>query len=332
VPPSFRVYHSLEEVGPEFGPCALTIGNFDGVHIGHREILRRVVRRGREQGWKPSGMMFHPHPAKVVAPDRAPRLLSTPAERTEWMRTEGIEQVLILPFTPEFSCLSPEEFCRRVLAGRLGAKAVMIGWNFRFGRGQAGDTARLRELGARYGFVTEIVAGVQCRGRVVSSSAIRELLAAGKISLANRFLGREFAISGAVVPGAGVGSAKTVPTLNLRTGAEMLPAIGVYITWTRDLDTGVRWPSVTNVGYRPTFKGENLTIETHLLEPLRGAPPQRIRVAFLKRVREERKFPDADSLKAQILRDIARSRTYFRWVGRWVGDAARHSPAAGRGS
>ncbi len=316
--PAIRVYRGLEEIEPDFGPCALTIGNFDGVHIGHREIFRRLVHLARENRWKASALTFDPHPAKVVAPDRAPRLLSTPGERCDQMRATGVEQVLILPFTPEFSCLSPEEFCRDVLAARLRARFVLIGWNFRFGRGQQGDSEVLKTLGERYGFATEIVPGVTFRGRAVSSSEIRRLLHQGNVSLANRLLGRPYALAGAVVPGAGIGSAKTVPTLNLRTGAEMLPATGVYVTRTQDLDGGRDWPSVTNVGYRPTFRGENLSIESFLLAPLETGAPTHIRISFFRRLRDEKKFPDAESLKRQILRDAARAHAYHRRAAKWV--------------
>lgn len=323
--PRFRVYRSLEEIPPDFGPCVVTIGNFDGIHIGHREIFRRVVRIARENGWKASALTFHPHPAKVVAPDRAPRLLSTPEERCARMREEGIAQVVVLPFTPEFSCLSPEEFCREVLVERLLARVVLIGWNFRFGRGQLGDSEMLTALGQRYGFATEVVPGVTFRRRPVSSSEIRRLLQTGAVSAANRLLGRAYSLSGAVVPGMGIGSAKTVPTLNLRTGAEMLPATGVYVTRSADLDAGVDWPSVTNVGYRPTFRGENLSIESHLLAPLETETPRHIMISFLLRLREERKFPDAETLKRQILRDAARAKAYHRRVARWARGAARAS-------
>jgi riboflavin kinase/FMN adenylyltransferase len=204
---------------------------------------------------EPSVLTFDPHPAAIVAPERAPRLLSTPLERCAWMAEEGIRQVLILPFTPELSGLDPERFCERILAGALKARGVLIGANFRFGRAQVGDTETLARLGTKYDFIVEVIEGVVCRGRMVSSSELRRLLRQGDVSLANRLLGRPYAVSGAVVPGAGIGSRLTVPTLNLRTEAGLLPATGVYITRTLDLDGGRNWASVTNVGYRPTFHG-----------------------------------------------------------------------------
>ncbi len=316
MPAAPRVFRSLEEIPAGFGPCALSIGNFDGVHLGHRQIFRQVVALARERGWRASAMTFHPHPARVVAPERAPHLLSTPEERVAWMAAEGIEQVLILPFTEAFSHLTPEEFLGRLVAARLGARAVLVGGNFRFGYRQSGDPAVLAALGRRFGFDATVVPSVRLRGWPISSSAVRRWIEAGHVSRAARLLARPYGLSGEVVSGFGIGSKQTVPTLNLKTGAEVLPARGVYITGVLDLDDGRRWPSVTNIGFRPTFQGESLTIETYLLAPLNGETPRRIRVDFLRRVREERAFPSAESLKSQILRDVARAQAFFRRAAR----------------
>jgi len=313
-----RVYRSLDEVPADFGPSALSIGNFDGVHTGHRRILRRVREIAAERGWKPSVLMFDPHPARVVAPQRAPRLMMPPARRAGLMADEGIEQALILPFTEAVAHLTPEEFARSIVAGRLGARVVLVGDNFRFGHHHSGDVETLRELGRRFGFATEIVPAVTRRGRAVSSSAIRALLDAGRVSLAARWLERPYALVGDVVAGRGVGSRQTVPTLNLSTAAELIPRTGVYVTRTHDLDDAARaWNSITNIGYRPTFgDSAQLTIETFLLDPLTGETPRRISVDFLWRLREERKFSTPEALKARILRDAAAARRYFARTGR----------------
>ena len=314
-----KIYRSLEAVPADFGPSALTIGNFDGVHFGHRRILRRLVEIGRQRGCKPSVLTFDPHPTRVVAPARAPRLMTSPEQRSELMAEEGVEQVLILPFTPELAKLSPEDFVGRLLVERLGTRAVLVGDNFRFGHKQAGNVQVLEELGRRFGFETEIVSAVVCRGRVVSSSGIRELLLAGRVSLAARLLQRPYQLEGDVVSGRGVGSKETVPTLNLATQAELIPARGVYVTRTRDLEDGRQWNAITNVGYRPTFgESEQLSIETFLLDPLAGETPRRIGVAFLRRVREERKFDSPEALKAQILKDVGVAQRYFRRTRAWI--------------
>ncbi|HLJ48059.1 MAG TPA: bifunctional riboflavin kinase/FAD synthetase [Bryobacteraceae bacterium] len=295
--------------------AAVTIGNFDGVHIGHRRLIRRVAEIAREHGWTPALLTFNPHPTRIVAPERAPKLLTTAERRNELARSEGIERIEVLPFTKELSQLTPEEFVKRILVDNLRAKAVVVGDNFRFGNRAAGNVATLRELGKKYGFETEVCHGVKTHGRAISSSEIRRLIQSGLVSRACRMLGRPYALDGEVVSGHGIGSSKTVPTLNLATLAEVLPKPGVFITRTRDLDNARKWNSITNVGYRPTFGGDDhLSIETFLLDPLTGETPRRISVEFLKRIRDEKKFDDAEALKAQILRDVARAQTYFRRI------------------
>jgi riboflavin kinase / FMN adenylyltransferase len=317
------IYRSLGEVPADFGPSVLTIGNFDGVHAGHRRILRRVRELARERGWKPSVLTFDPHPTRVVAPERTPRLMTLPARRAELMAEEGIEQVLILPFTQELAHLSAEEFVRQLLVGRLGVKAVLVGDNFCFGYRQSGNTAVLAELGRRLGFETEIIHAVACRGRIVSSSGIRRTIEAGRVALAARLLQHPYALEGEVVSGRGVGSVQTVPTLNLAPTAEEFPATGVYVTRTTDLEAPREWHSITNIGYRPTFgASDQISIETFLLDKLEGATPRQIRVEFLWRVRDEKKFEDAAALKSQILKDVRTAQAYFRRVAAWTG----HSP------
>jgi riboflavin kinase/FMN adenylyltransferase len=330
-----RIFRGLEEAAGRFGPCALTIGNFDGVHVGHRRILRRVAEVANENGWRSSALTFDPHPTRIVAPARAPLLLTSPDERAALIAEEGIAQVLILPFTRELSHLSAEEFIRVVLVDSLGARAVLVGDNFRFGYQHAGDTRLLAAAGQRYGFITEVVPAVSVRGRPVSSSAIRRLLQEGKVSPAGRMLGRPYALEGEVVQGHGVGSRQTVPTLNLKPPDRVLPATGVYITRTMAVGDSRTWPSVTNVGVRPTFGGDTLSIETFLLPGLSGAAPRAIRVEFLLRLREERKFPAPAALKAQILEDIHHASQYSRLrqrlcgtSGSQVGGSQERLPAA----
>jgi riboflavin kinase/FMN adenylyltransferase len=314
-----KVYRSMDEVPADFGPSAVSIGNFDGVHFGHRRILHRVKEIAAEHGWKPSVLTFDPHPTRVVAPERTPPLLTSPERRAALMREEGIEQVLILPFTRELAMLTPEEFVERLLVKALGARAVLVGDNFHFGHRQAGNVKVLAELGRKFGFETEIVPAVSWRGRVVSSSGIRELIRAGKVGLAARLLQHAYGLEGEVVSGRGVGSKQTVPTLNLATKAEVIPANGVYITRTRDQADGREWNSVTNIGYRPTFgASDQLSIETFLLDPLEGKTPERIRVEFLRRIREERKFDSPEMLRGQILKDVRTAQAWFRRVKAWT--------------
>lgn len=309
------VYRSLSEVPDDFGPCAITIGNFDGVHRGHQQILRQVIEAARAENWKSAVLTFDPHPAKLLAPASAPRLLTTLEERAEIILTQGIDEILILPFTREIASLAPEEFVREILVDRLKARAVMVGANFHFGKGASGNAGVLQELGDRYSFETEIIQPVVWRGRIISSSEVRRAIEAGQVSTACRMLGRPYALRGVVVAGEGRGSKQTVPTLNLDSKAQVLPKTGVYITRTREANSSREWPSITNIGYRPTFEGHTRTIETYLLAPLDGAPPPEIAVELLRWVRDERKFESAEALKAQILHDVNRAQTYFRRLG-----------------
>jgi riboflavin kinase / FMN adenylyltransferase len=307
-----RIFRSLADLPSDFGPCAITIGNFDGVHIGHQQIMRRVAECARKNGWKAAALTFEPHPTRLVAPARAPRLLSTPEQRARLMLDQGLDEVLILPFTPEIAALTPEEFVRDILSGQLHARAVLVGDNFRFGNRAAGDANTLRELGKKFEFSEEIIHPIAWRGRIVSSSEIRQSIESGDPSRACRMLGRPYALEGMVVPGAGIGSKQTVPTLNLETKAEVLPKTGVYVTRTHDRGSSRLWPSITNVGYRPTFNGHGLTIETFLLSPLEGETPKEISVEFLRWIRDERKFPSPEALKAQIFHDVGRAQAFFR--------------------
>jgi riboflavin kinase/FMN adenylyltransferase len=298
----------------ELAPSAVTIGNFDGVHRGHREVFRRLVALSGECGAHPTVLTFDPHPACVVAPERAPRLLSTVQQRIEWINECGIEQVVVLRFNAAFARLTPEQFVERVLVEGAGARLVLVGENFRFGHGQASDKRCCESLARGSAFEWRWREGELPRPPI-SSTEVRRPVEGGKVSQAGRLLGRPYWLEGAVVAGRGVGRRQTVPTLNLGIEAEVLPAQGVYVTRTRDVDDGRAWRSVTNVGVRPTFGGDCVGIESFLLEGFEPPAPRRIRVEFCLRLREERRFEDAAALKAQILRDARRATTGGRQVG-----------------
>jgi riboflavin kinase/FMN adenylyltransferase len=294
-----KAFRALSEIPPDFEPSVVTIGNFDGVHAGHREILRRVATIASERDLVPVVLTFDPHPAQVLAPHRAPKLITTISQRLRRMDSEGIEAALLLPFSMDIARLSPEDFARDVLANALHARVVIVGEDFRFGHKQAGDLATLRTLGEQFGFEVESAGVILRRGERISSTAIRKLIEAGKVSRACRMLGEPFALEGPVVKGQGIGKKQTVPTLNLAPENELLPKTGVYVTRTNQLR------SITNVGYRPTFDGQDLTIETFLLDPLPDPPPDRIEVSFLWYIREEKKFDAPELLRAQIMKDVA---------------------------
>lgn len=308
------VFRSLDEARGRFGPCALAIGNFDGVHIGHQALIHRAVEFAAVNRLTPAVLTFDPHPTAVVAPDRVAKMICTLDQRLRLLSRAGAGRILVLPFTVDVARLSPEEFVSQILVGALQTKGVFVGDNFRFGYKQAGTPDVLRKLSQEYGFASEFIHPVHYRNEVVSSSSIRQYLGSGNVSRAGRLLGHCFTLEGSVVAGHGVGARQTVPTLNLRPVPSQVTPCGVYVTETSD-DTGRMWPSITNVGVRPTFDGEELTIETYLLAPLNDPVPGRIEVQFRRFVRPEKRFPDAAALKAQILKDVTRAQQYWRRFG-----------------
>ena len=318
-------WRELADVPNRFGPAVVTIGNFDGVHLGHQQVLRRAAAAAHAGGLQSVALTFEPHPLTIVAPDRAPQRLTSLAHKADLIRSLGIGAVVCMRFTEAVARLSPREFAERVLAGRLSAKRVLVGENFRFGRRQAGNTDTLRSLGRDLGFAVECGGTLSVHGEPVSSTRVRGLLREGLVAQARRLLGRVFCLRGEVVRGRGIGSRRTVPTLNLSPDSDVLPADGVYVTCTR-LDDDPRWrESITNVGTRPTFQGRSRTVETHLLQPLRGDPPDALELGFASRVRDERSFPSAELLKEQIRTDIGAAERFFRRL------RAASAAAGGRG-
>lgn len=315
---SCRVFRSLAEAKADCAPSVLTIGNFDGVHIGHCVLFQRVIETARRVQCSPSALTFDPHPTRVVAPARAPKLLTTPEQRIQLIANAGIEQIFLLPFDTGFAQLTAEQFVREILVDSLKARAVIIGDNFRFGHRQTGDTNLLHQLGKDLGFTVDVVPAIAFRGQSVSSTAVRQALQQGDVSRATRLLARPYRLEGVVVSGHGIGRKQTVPTLNLQTTAEVLPANGVYVTRTIEAGGDERaWQSITNVGTRPTFDNSpSLTIETFLLEPLNGPDPSNIAVEFLHRIRDEKKFESPDMLKQQILHDVERAKVFHRRTSR----------------
>ena len=307
-------WSGLEEIPAGFGPAAVTIGNFDGVHLGHRKILAAVVSFARRLGMASVALTFDPHPLEVVAPAIAPKTLTSLVQRVTLIREQGIDHVAVLPFTAELSRLSPRRFAEQVLAGRLAARRLVVGADFRFGRRQAGDVAELRRLGEELGFEVELAGTVQVGGKTVSSTRVRGLVREGRVREAGCLLGREFSLQGPIVSGEGIGSKQTVPTLNMVPESQVLPADGVYVTVTRQSGQNDWRESVTNVGMRPTFNGQRRTVETFLLGSFAVGTPEAIELRFLRKIRDERKFPSAESLREQIQIDVKVAARFFR---RW---------------
>ena len=305
-----RVIHDLRELRSPLDASVVTIGNFDGVHLAHQTLLRRVVEAARPRGAVATAITFEPHPIKLLVPDRAPRLLTPLERKISLIEKEGIDLLVILPFTRELVHLSPREFVRRVLVSPLGAVSVHVGPNFRFGYRQSGDIEVLAALARQEGFQLSILPLLEIRGHQVSSTRIRELIAAGQVHVASRLLGRPFSMYGRIVAGMGVGHKHTVPTLNLAPIEEQVPKIGVYVTRTR-LGKGLH-DSVTNVGHKPTFGDHRLTVETYLLDFAGEITQAEFEIEFLYRLRDEMKFQNPAILKVQIHEDARRSLKFFR--------------------
>jgi riboflavin kinase / FMN adenylyltransferase len=323
-----RVVHDLSELREPLHKSAVTIGNFDGIHLAHRELLGRVVRSARELGGMSVVVTFDPHPAQVLAPERAPRILTPLPSKIRLIDQEGIELLAILRFSQEMSRLSPEEFVRSILAAKLRAAAVHVGSNFRFGHQRAGDTGVLAELGKKNGFRVETLPMIKVRGRRVSSSQVRHFLSEGKMEIAGRMLGRPYSVSGAITAGEGIGHKQTVPTLNLGPVEQLLPRNGVYVTRTRL--AGTLHESVTNVGHKPTFGHHRLTVESFLLDIRGEVKAEQMEIEFLHLLRDEIKFPSVEALKQQIQKDVQKSLRFFRLTKRLTGIASRsrHSTPA----
>ncbi len=312
-----------ERWGKDRPGTVVTIGNFDGVHLGHQKILRAVVARaaaadGRDNTHDardaqkellPAVLTFYPHPARVLRPQQAPSLLETLPQRLADFAALGVAAALVLQFDEVLAQASAEGFVKEFLVDTMRARAVLVGASFRFGHKQLGDVELLKELGRRWGFEVVIVTPVIDGGDLVSSTAIREALRGGRVEDARRMLGRPFALVGQIRTGTGQGRKLVVPTLNLATEQETLPKTGVYVTQT--VLTGGTYRSVTNVGVRPTFDGTRLAIESHLFDFAEALTSGAMKVRFLQRLRDEQKFAGPEALREQVLKDIERAKTIF---------------------
>jgi riboflavin kinase/FMN adenylyltransferase len=308
-----RLFHGYENAEIR-RPTVLTLGVFDGLHLGHQLIISRVVERARQLGAVPTVVTFDPHPRAVLHPESAPPLLQTLDQKVEAFGLLGVEQAIVVRFTPEFARVRAEEFLRDVVHERLQAREVYLGRGFAFGRGREGDIDLLRRVSAELGFAAFEVPEVRLRGQRISSSRIRELLAGASVNLARRMLGRPYGVEGRVVRGHERGRQLGFPTANLRPANRVIPRGGVYVTATL---IGGEWRrSVTNVGVRPTFEKEaEPSVETFVMNWGGDLYGDVLRVRFLHRLRDERRFDSVEELKRQIDADAARARKYFERAG-----------------
>jgi riboflavin kinase / FMN adenylyltransferase len=329
-----QIFRQLADVPPNYGPSIATIGNFDGVHRGHQWVVSEVVARARELGIPSVAITFDPHPSRVIRPEFSQPLITPLAEKLESLAVTGIDAVLVLPFTAELSRTSARTFATNVLQHALHVTELHEGENFRFGYQAKAGIESLETLGSELGFSVRVYAPRKIRGQTISSSSIRQLITEGNVSRVRALLGRPFAITGTPASGRGYGTLYTVPTINLAPYAELLPANGVYITSLTigKGESAETFDAVTNVGNRPTFGADSFTVESHLLNfhPLTLDEQTPLTLTFLKRLRDERRFPSPEALREQIFRDVATAKRYFS-LCRAVASkrrSGRHQPAS----
>ena len=296
----------LGRIGRRFPAPVLSLGNFDGVHRGHREILRRNLARARARGGTAVALTFYPHPISVLAPERAPQLLTGWRTRVERLAETGVDAIVMQRFTRAFSQIGARDFVRRFLVDGLGVRAVVVGHRVSFGRNREGDAETLQQLGAEFGFGVEIVGPVEIDGIAVSSSAVRAAVEHGDLVAAQRLLGRPHTVGGRVIGGKRRGKALGFPTANLRIGKLLLPPDGVYAVHAHVGNNP--HPAVANIGFNPTFGNRERGLEVHIFDFDADLYGRRIEVSFVQRMRGEARFSSRDALAAQIARDVAEAR------------------------
>lgn len=301
-----RIIRDLNELAAPLPNAVVTIGNFDGVHLGHREIFRRVVGKARELGGTSVVYSFVPHPLKVLAPERAPRLINTYAEKERLIAASCIDVLICAPFTVETAALSADRFVEEILANRIGVHYLVVGYDYAFGRNREGDAEFLRRKGQELGFEVEVLGPITGHGEAYSSTRVRQMLTDGEVSGVVALLGRHFTLEGEVIHGAKRGIKLGFPTANLATEKEILPRPGVYAVKVRRGDR--IFDGVVNIGCNPTFSREGLSVEVHLLDFHEQIYGETLRLYFVERLRDELAFPSPEALRNAIAADIARAR------------------------
>jgi len=311
-----KIFHGTENANIQ-KPTVLTLGVFDGLHLGHQRIMQTVVERAGAPGAGgavATAITFDPHPRAVLHPESAPPLLQTLDQRLANLEMLGIEQTIVIKFDKDFAAQPAEDFLHEIIHDRLHAKEVYLGKGFAFGKNRGGNIELLRKMSTELGFVADEVPEVQLRGQRISSSKIRELLADGRVNLTRRMLGRPYGVEGVIIRGNRRGHTIGFPTANLKPHNRVIPKFGVYATVT--LVEGSWRKSITNIGVRPTFENDaDPSIESYLFDFDGDLYGDVLRVRFLHRIRDERKFNGIDELKAQIERDSAHALNYFRHKG-----------------
>ncbi|MDP3039466.1 MAG: bifunctional riboflavin kinase/FAD synthetase [Deltaproteobacteria bacterium] len=295
----------------EFKNPVLTIGNFDGVHLGHQRIFQRVKEKAREIGGDSIVYTFEPHPVELLAPERKPLLVTPSREKLRLIEEQGIDIAICANFSPKFASQTPEEFVKNILYDQIKIRQLFVGHDYTFGKDRRGNIAMLRDLGKKLGFNVEVVEAVRVAGAVVSSTRIRELIQKGEMPEAAKMLGRNYPLSGKVIHGHGRGSKQLgFPTANLKPEGALFPKPGIYATWT--YHEGKKYAGVANLGWNPTFHDQKFSIEVHILNFDRDIYGQTLRVEFVERLRDEITFRGPEELVAQIKKDISQAKSILK--------------------
>jgi riboflavin kinase / FMN adenylyltransferase len=304
-----RVFDTFD-IQERFSNPVATIGNYDGIHIGHRRIIERVKERAKEINGTSMLITFDPHPLHLLRPEKELAAITPLSERKRLIEATGIDVLFVVPFTREFSRVAPDGFVRSILVDKLAVKGVVIGYDFKFGRQGMGDVQFLREKGKEYGFFVEEVGEIRLDGEKIGSNRVRKLVTGGDVAMAARVLGRPHAIEGTVVRAKGRGHTIGYPTINLKTDHTLVPRNGVYVTEV-EID-GQRFGAVTNVGTNPTFEaGQVRSIESFILDFKGDLYDRKVKVIFLRRIRDEVRFNSVEELIAQIGKDVEAAREYL---------------------
>ncbi|MFZ2196921.1 MAG: bifunctional riboflavin kinase/FAD synthetase [Thermodesulfovibrionales bacterium] len=292
----------LSKIDKKFNGSIITLGNFDGLHLGHQELIRKIILRAEETGGLSMVVTFRPHPLKILAPEKCPPLISIYEEKIELLEKLGIDVLVKIPFTLDFSAMEPRDFVKNILVDLLGAKEIFVGYNYRFGKGRKGNILMLRDLGSELGFIVREVEQVSLNGEVISSTRIRQLLINGEVEHAARLLGRPYALCGIVVKGDGRGRGLGFPTANIVSRHSIIPSNGVYAVrlFVRDK----YYNGIVNIGMRPTFDAKSMAIEVHIFDFDEDIYGEELTLYFAGKIREERKFSSAEALINQINSDI----------------------------
>ncbi len=301
-----KIIHNLEELTSPIDNAVVTIGNFDGIHLGHREIFRRVVRRSREVGGTSVVYTFVPHPLKVVAPEHAPALINTYPEKEKLIEASCIDVLICAPFTRELAELPAHRFVREILVEKIGLSHLVVGYDYLFGKDRSGDIQLLRRMGEYLGFTVEVLEPIATHGQVYSSTRVREMIRQGQVRDVVEVLGRHYTFEGKVVHGFGRGAKLGFPTANLKTDKELMPCPGVYAVKVKRGD--VLHDGVLNLGRNPTFCAAGSFIEVHLLDFEADLYGESLRIYFVERLRDEKCFDGPEALRAAIAEDIHRAR------------------------